>query len=126
MKISKKDALMWFEFFAALPEEEEILTRQQEIIYAVLAQIEAAVERRHVELMGEIKGLKTLGNRTYYVGDDRRFPMGCRSCLFGTGLSAIRKTHRCNLACQFCYDYGQMDCQPPIGATFRRWASKRP
>lgn len=115
MKISKKDALMWFEFFAALPEEEEILTRQQEIIYAVLAQIEAAVERRHVELMGEIKGLKTLGNRTYYVGDDRRFPMGCRSCLFGTGLSAIRKTNRCNLACKFCYDYGQMDCQPPIG-----------
>ncbi len=115
MKISKKDALMWFEFFAALPEEEEILTRQQEIIYAVLAQIEAAVERWHVELMGEIKGLKTLGNRTYYVGDDRRFPMGCRSCLFGTGLSAIRKTNRCNLACKFCYDYGQMDCQPPIG-----------
>lgn len=115
MKISKKDALMWFEFFAALPEEEEILTRQQEIIYAVLAQIEAAVERRHVELMGEIKGLKTLGNRTYYVGDDRRFPIGCRSCLFGTGLSAIRKTNRCNLACKFCYDYGQMDCQPPIG-----------
>lgn len=115
MKISKKDALMWFEFFAALPEEEEILTRQQEIIYAVLAQIEAAVERRHAELMGEIKGLKTLGNRTYYVGDDRRFPMGCRSCLFGTGLSAIRKTNRCNLACKFCYDYGQMDCQPPIG-----------
>ena len=115
MKISKKDALMWFEFFAALPEEEEILTRQQEIIYAVLAQIEAAVERRHAELMGEIKGLKTLGSRTYYVGDDRRFPMGCRSCLFGTGLSAIRKTNRCNLACKFCYDYGQMDCQPPIG-----------
>lgn len=115
MKISKKDALMWFEFFAALPEEEEILTRQQEIIYAVLAQIEAAVERRHAELMGEIKGLKTLSNRTYYVGDDRRFPMGCRSCLFGTGLSAIRKTNRCNLACKFCYDYGQMDCQPPIG-----------
>ena len=25
MKISKKDALMWFEFFAALPPEEELL-----------------------------------------------------------------------------------------------------
>ena len=115
MKISKKDALMWFEFFAALPEEEEILTRQQEIIYAALAQIEAAVERRNAELMGEIKGLKRLGNRTCYVGDDRKFPMGCRSCLFGTGLSAIRKTNKCNLACKFCYDFGQMANIPPIG-----------
>ena len=115
MKISKKDALMWFEFFAALPEEEEILTRQQEIVYAALAQIEAAVERRNAELMGEIKGLKRLGNRTCYVGDDRKFPMGCRSCLFGTGLSAIRKTNKCNLACKFCYDFGQMANIPPIG-----------
>lgn len=115
MKISKKDALMWFEFFAALPEEEEILTRQQEILYAALAQIEAAVERRNAELMGEIKGLKRLGNRTCYVGDDRKFPMGCRSCLFGTGLSAIRKTNKCNLACKFCYDFGQMANIPPIG-----------
>ena len=43
MKISKKDALMWFEFFAMLDEEEEILPRQQEIILATLAQIERAV-----------------------------------------------------------------------------------
>ena len=34
MKISKKDALNWFTFFAALPEEEEIQQHQQEIIYA--------------------------------------------------------------------------------------------
>ena len=44
LKISKKDALGWFEFFAELPEEEELLTKQQEIVYAVFAQIEAAVE----------------------------------------------------------------------------------
>ena len=37
MKISKKDALMWFEFFAALPPEEELLPHQQEIALAALA-----------------------------------------------------------------------------------------
>ena len=31
MKISKEDALMWFEFFAMLPEEEELRIKQQEI-----------------------------------------------------------------------------------------------
>lgn len=115
MKISKKDALMWFEFFAALPQDEELMVRQQEIAYAAFAQIEAAVDDRNEKLMAQIKGLKTLKGRTYYVGDDSRFPMGCRSCLLGTGLSAIRKTNKCNAACKFCYDYGVMDSIPPIG-----------
>lgn len=115
MKISKKDALMWLEFFAALPEDEEIMPRQQEIAYAALAQIEAAVDARNAALMGEIRHLKTLGGRTFYVGNERKFPMGCRSCLFGTGLSAIRKTNKCNLACKFCYDYGELERIPPIG-----------
>ena len=44
MKISKQDALMWFSFFAALPEDEEIMPRQMEIVYAVFAQLEDAVE----------------------------------------------------------------------------------
>ncbi len=39
MKISKKDALIWFEFFAMLPEEEEVMPKQQEIIYATFAQL---------------------------------------------------------------------------------------
>ena len=115
MKISKKDALSWFEFFAALPEDEEILIRQQEIIYATFAQIEAAVDARNTHLMQSIKCLKTLENRTCYIGADDHFPQGCRSCLLGTGLSAVRKTNRCNLACKFCYDYGVMDSIPPIG-----------
>lgn len=115
MLISKKDALTWFSFFAALPEGEELMTRQQEIAYAVLAQIETAVVARHEALMREIRGLKTLENRTYYVGDDALFPQGCRSCLLGTGLSAVRKTNKCNAACRFCYDYGQLDSIPPIG-----------
>lgn len=115
MKISKKDALTWFEFFAMLPEDEEIQTHQQEIIYAVYAQIEAAVEARNDRLMADIPHLKTLENRTCYVGADERFSKGCRSCLTGTGLSAVRKTNKCNLACRFCYDYGEMDSIPPIG-----------
>ena len=49
------------------------------------------------------------------MGDPDRFPRGCRSCLTGNGLTAIRKTNRCDLRCPFCYDYGEMDVQPPIG-----------
>ena len=46
MKISKRDALMWMEFFASLPEDEALLPRQQEIALAVLSQIEAAADAR--------------------------------------------------------------------------------
>ena len=115
MKISKKDALMWFEFFAMLPEDEELLTNQQEIALAAFAQIEAAIDDRNDKLMAEIKGLKTIGGRTFYVGEDSRFSKGCRSCLTGTGLSAIRKTNKCNIQCRFCYNYGELDQIPPIG-----------
>ncbi len=115
MKISKKEALAWFKFFASLPDEEEIMPRQQEIFYAVLEQIEDAVEHQNGLILSEIKGLKTFDGRTYYVGPDEKFPQGCRSCLSGSGLSAIRKTNRCNLSCPFCYNCGQLDKQPPIG-----------
>ena len=115
MYISKRDAQMWFSFFAELPEGEELLPRQQEIVYAALWQLETAVDKRIAALQAAIPGLKTLENRTFYVGDDARFPKGCRSCLTGTGLSAIRKTNLCNLECPFCYNYGELDCIPPIG-----------
>ena len=115
MYISKKDALQWFEFFAQLPEDEELMVWQQEIVYAVLAQIETAVDGRIAVMLAEIPGVKTLQDRTYYIGDDARFPKGCRSCLTGTGLSAIRKTNQCNLECPFCYNFGELDCIPPIG-----------
>jgi hypothetical protein len=115
MKISKKDALVWFEFFSTLPEDEELMTRQQEIVYATFAQIEEAIDHRNAMLMAEIEGLKTLENRTLYVGDDSKFPSGCRSCLLGTGLSAIRKTNKCNIECKFCYNYGGLDDIPPVG-----------
>jgi pyruvate formate-lyase activating enzyme-like uncharacterized protein len=115
LKISKKDALAWFEFFAELPYDEELMPYQQEIAYAVLAQIETAVERRKDALMAEIPSLKTLDGRTYFVGDPEKFAKGCRSCLMGTGLSAVRKTNTCNIECKFCYNFGELDCQPPIG-----------
>ena len=115
MLISKHDALAWFEFFAELPEDEPLPPRQQELALATLSQIEMAEAARIEALKAEIPGLKSLNGRTCYVGDDARFPKGCRSCLLGTGLSAIRKTNRCNLRCPFCYDYGEMEDQPPIG-----------
>jgi len=115
MKISKRDALMWFSFFAELPEEEEILTHQQEIVYAVFSQLELAEENRQQRLLDSIPNLKTLENRTFYVGEDSRFPKGCRSCLLGTGLSAVRKTNTCNLNCKFCYNYGELDRIAPVG-----------
>lgn len=115
MKISKRDALLWFEFFAALPEEEPLLPRQQELMYAVLAQIETAEEARQRALMEKIPHLQTLAGRTSFVGPAEKFSRGCTSCLTGTGLTAIRKTNRCNMHCPFCYDFGALDCQEPIG-----------
>jgi len=115
MKISKKDALLWFEFFSLLPEDEELMIKQQEIIYATFAQIEAAIDHRNDTLMSEIRSLKTLENRTFFVGNESKFPQGCRSCLLGTGLSAIRKTNKCNLECKFCYNYGELGDIPPVG-----------
>lgn len=115
MKIPKNDALIWFDYFSQMNDEEEINTKHEEIIYATFAQIEAAIEDRNDKLMAEIKNLKTLQNRTYYVGTEDKFPKGCRSCLLGDGLSAIRKTNKCNLDCKFCYNYGQLDNIPPVG-----------
>lgn len=115
MKISKKDALLWFEFFSSLPEGEELTAKQLEIVYSTFAQIEAAVDHRNEILMSQIKGLKTLENRTYFVGDESKFPKGCRSCLLGTGLSAVRKTNKCNIECKFCYNYEELDNIPPVG-----------
>ena len=117
MKISKRDALQWFTFFAELPEGEPLGCRQQEIALAVFSQIELAAEDRFRRLQAEIPGLKGLGRgpSTYFVGPEDRFPAGCRSCLLGTGLSAVRKTNRCNAACPFCYDYGVLNAIPPIG-----------
>ncbi|CQR71050.1 Radical SAM superfamily protein [Sporomusa ovata DSM 2662] len=115
MKISKKDALIWFDFFSQLPEEEEISIKHEEIIYSTFAQIEAAIDHRNDMLMSEIRGLKTLENRTFFVGNESKFPQGCRSCLLGTGLSAIRKTNKCNLECKFCYNYGELEDIHPVG-----------
>ena len=129
MKISKKDAQTWFRFIGELPADEPLGCRQQEIALAVFSQIETAVEARRREALLAIPGLKAIVPGTEYafpwspdtpactlfVGPEVRFPGGCRSCLLGTGLSAIRKTNRCNLACPFCYDYGQTDNIEPIG-----------
>ncbi|MCE5286092.1 MAG: radical SAM protein [Pelosinus sp.] len=115
MKIPKNDALIWFDFFSQLPEDEEISVKHEEIIYATFAQIEAAIDYRNDRLMSKIPGLKNLANRTFFVGNESKFPQGCRSCLLGTGLTAIRKTNKCNLECKFCYNYGELDNIQPIG-----------
>jgi len=115
MKISKNDALIWFDFFSQLTEEEEINTKHEEIIYATLAQIEAVIDNRNDRLMSEITGLRTLENRTFFVGNENKFSKGCRSCLLGTGLGAIRKTNKCNIECKFCYNYGGLEDIPPVG-----------
>ena len=115
MKISKSDALLWFDFFSQLSEEEELSVKHEEILYATFAQIEEAIDQRNDQLLADIKNLKTLENRTFFVGNESKFPQGCRSCLTGTGLSAIRKTNKCNLECKFCYNYGELENIQPIG-----------
>ncbi|MFA6850033.1 MAG: radical SAM protein [Selenomonadaceae bacterium] len=115
MKISKSDALLWFDFFSQLSEEENISIKHEEIIYSTFTQIEEAIDQRNDTLMSEIKNLKTLENKTFFVGNDSKFPQGCRSCLSGSGLNAIRKTNKCNLKCKFCYNYGELEKIHPIG-----------
>ena len=58
MKISKKDALMWFRFFAELPDDEELMPHQQEIALAALAQIETAVNKRREALAAKSTACK--------------------------------------------------------------------
>ena len=129
LKIAKQDALNWFRFFAELPEEEPLGCRQQEIALSVFAQIETAVDARRQKMLEAIPGLKAIrpGHPegvpwdpsrpacTLFTGAPDHFPAGCRSCLLGSGLSAVRKTNRCNAACPFCYDYGCLEDIPPIG-----------
>ena len=70
MKISKKDALQWFRFFAALPEDQPLGIRQQEIALAVFSQIELAAEARFRRMQEEIPGLRGMGPgpSTLFVG----------------------------------------------------------
>ena len=60
LKISKKDAKIWFSFFAELPEEEPLGPRQQEIVYGVFSQIEQAVEERREKMLEAIPGLMAI------------------------------------------------------------------
>ena len=69
---------MWFSFFAALPEDEEIMPRQMEIVYAVFAQLEDAVEARRAEKLAAIPNLKSLAGRTLYVGTRAKTARRCR------------------------------------------------
>ncbi|MBQ9308164.1 MAG: radical SAM protein, partial [Clostridia bacterium] len=112
MKIAKKDALMWFTLFAQMQEAGESLgVHQIEIVLSTLSQIETAVEARQEAKKQQVASLKSFRDRTLYVGPDDRFPRGCRGCLAGSGLTAIRRTNRCNIECPFCYNYGELDCQ---------------
>ena len=116
MKISRKDALMWFELFAQMQEEgEELGIHQTEIVLSTLSQIEVSVEARQNALKQAIPHLQSMKGRSLYVGENSLFPRGCVGCLTGTGLTAIRKTNKCNISCPFCYNFGELDQQPPIG-----------
>ena len=50
MKISKKDALLWFSFFAQLDEEEELLPKQMELVYATFEHNEDPIDQRNEKL----------------------------------------------------------------------------
>ncbi|MGL5989996.1 radical SAM protein [Cetobacterium sp.] len=115
MKISKKDALEWFNYLSSLSgDKTEIYKRLSPIIESTMRQIELTVNKNHEDMKSEISELKDLKGRTYFVGNQERFPKGCISCLFGDGLGGIRKTHKCNLLCKFCYYHDNIDNQEAI------------
>jgi len=96
-------------------DREEMYRIHGEAIYNVYYQIENTVKHLNNEILKEISNIKTLRNRTIYVGDDNKFPNGCRECLLGYGLIPVRKTNKCNLDCKFCYYHGTLDKQLSVG-----------
>lgn len=114
MKISKKEALQWFEYLITLNEDEQNNPVFMDIVFSTLSQIELAERSKIKRLISNIKDIKSLSGQTLYVGDDQKFPKGCASCLLKDGLSPIRKTNKCNANCKFCYYYGEIDNQTPV------------
>lgn len=114
MKISKKDALEWFEYIITLNDDEKNNALFMDIVFSTLSQIEIAEKSRIKTLISEIKDIKRFHGRTLYVGEEGKFPKGCASCLTKDGLCPIRKTNRCNLQCKFCYYFGETDNQRPV------------
>lgn len=115
MKISKIDAIEWLKFLSDLPEDKEwILTKYEEIVLSIFSQIEKVVEGENNKLISQIKSFNILNGQTYFVGDKKKFPKGCMSCLMETGINPIRKSNKCNLKCKFCYHYGNLENQKPI------------
>ncbi len=110
MKISKKEALEWFEFLSDIPVDVSVIFEEySEIIRSTQRQIEKAYLNEILSIQNRIKELKDMKGRTYYVGKKEKFPPGCISCLFGDGLGGIRKTHTCNLSCKFCYYHDSLE-----------------
>lgn len=115
MKISKKDSLEWFEYLSSLSgDKTEVYKEYSSIIESTIRQIELSVNKKHEDMKKEITDLKNLKGRTFFVGEQEKFPKGCLSCLFGDGLGGIRKTHQCNLLCKFCYYHDNIDNQESI------------
>ena len=54
MKISKKDALMWFRFFAALPEEGRIAVLRRESAFGRICERAFLLKKR----LGPFEGLR--------------------------------------------------------------------
>lgn len=115
MRIAKKDALEWFEYLSSLSgDKSEVFKRFSPIIESTIRQIELSVNNKIENMKNETPSLENFRGRTFFVGDSQKFPKGCISCLFGDGLGGIRKTHRCNLLCKFCYYHDNIDNQEEI------------
>ena len=115
MKISKIEALEWFNYLADIPvDAKDVFDEYEDIIRSTQRQIERSYMNEVAEIQSNIDGLKDMKGRTYYVGKKEKFPPGCISCLFGDGLGGIRKTHTCNLSCKFCYYHDTLDSVEPI------------
>ena len=69
MKISKKDALSWFEFLSQLPAGEQLLVKQQEIVYATFAQIEAVVIKKKRRAYGTNSRFENIKGQNTFLWD---------------------------------------------------------
>lgn len=114
MKISKKDALEWFEYLVGIDDEKRQNMKYIELVYSALSQIEKAEQNRREKLIKDIVNIKSFNGRSLFVGNQEKFPEGCKSCLTKNGLCPIRKTNKCNLKCSFCYYHNNTDSQLPV------------
>ncbi|HMD71972.1 MAG TPA: radical SAM protein [Bryobacteraceae bacterium] len=72
----------------------------------ILFYVETCVIKTIRRRQASLSGLRTAGHGFLAAWGRGDLTPGCRACLEGSGLWALRASQRCNLSCDFCYYRG--------------------